>query len=68
VREVLGQQDLNGLIEYYKDRYDPAELVDHLNIPLDDLITFVEEWIKDNQQNETVQEDLEHITNFEEDI
>ena len=61
----LGQQDLSKLLEYYKDRYDPAELVEHLDMSIEDLLSCIESWLEED--HEVVQEDLEHITKFEED-
>jgi len=63
---ALGHRELNDLMEYYRDRYDPAELVEHLDITIDDLLDALVGWFENNEDK--VQEDLEHITGYREDI
>ena len=59
-KEVLGAPALDGLIEYYRDRFEPSELIEHLGISFDDLQEFLEDWISEN--TDAIMEDLEHIT------
>jgi hypothetical protein len=49
-------------MEYYKDRYDPAELVEHLDISIEDLLDALVGWFDNNE--DLLQDDLEIITNF----
>jgi len=58
-------QALSALMEYYKDCYDPAELVEHLDISIEDLLDALVGWFDNNE--DLLQDDLEIITNFKED-
>lgn len=50
---------MEALIQYWKDRYTPEELVQHLNIPMDDLTYLLADWIRDNLDK--FREDVEFI-------
>ena len=65
-RAALGVQGYDELIEYYRDKYESAELVEHLGIPIDDLLILIEDWIDENPN--AIEADLEYITKFEEDL
>ena len=56
---------IDNLIEYYRDRYELVELIDHLNIPFDDFVIFLMEWIEENPS--AVQEDIDYLTEFADD-
>jgi hypothetical protein len=59
---ALDTQVWSDLYTYYTDKYDSAELVEHLGICVDELLVLLEDWILENP--ESIEEDLEYLTNF----
>jgi hypothetical protein len=62
---LMGIRELEALLRYYSDRFEPTELVEHLDIDIEDLLGCLEDWIKYKMNMENAfQEDLEHITTY----
>lgn len=53
---------LEALIKYWKDKYSPAELVEHIGISMDDLLYILEDWVEENLND--FKEDVELIFGY----
>ena len=52
---------MEALIKYWNDKFSPAELVEHINISMDDLLYILEDsgWVRTNFDD--FREDFENI-------
>jgi hypothetical protein len=50
---------MEALYKYFIDRYTPAELVEHIDVPMEVLVDALSNWLAENREN--FQEDFEYI-------
>ncbi len=53
---------MDALLTYWKDKYSPAELVEHMDISMDDLLFCLLDFIEENIND--YREDIEEIYGY----
>ena len=53
---------MDALYQYWKDKYSPAELIEHIDIDMDDLLFLLQDYVEENLDD--YRADIEEIFGY----